>query len=86
MHRFEAAYVKSVKSFFGFERRYSVTQMFCDLSLPSFNTVIHNAQVRFDSITCLSSMYFTFGNLFSVLYVVCSYVCLSVFLYSPFFY
>ena len=31
-------------------------------------------------------MYFTFANLFSVLYVVCSYVCLSVFLYSLFFY
>jgi len=29
----------------------------------------------------LSSMYFTFGNLFSMLYVVCSYVCLSVFFY-----
>jgi len=50
MRRFEAAYVKCVKSFFGFERRYSVTQMFCDLGLPTFNTVIHNAQVRFDSI------------------------------------
>jgi len=49
MHRFEAAYVKCVKRFFGFERRYSVTQMFCDLGLPTFNTVIHNAQVRFDS-------------------------------------
>jgi len=49
MHRFEAAYVKYVKSYCGFERRYSVTQMFCDLGLPTFNTVIHNAQVRFDS-------------------------------------
>jgi len=48
MHRFEAAYVKCV-NFFGFERRYSVTQMFCDLGLPTFDTVIHNAQVRFDS-------------------------------------
>ena len=47
MHRFEAAYNICVKSFFGFERRYSATQMFCDL--PTFNTVIHNAQVRFDS-------------------------------------
>jgi len=44
MHRFEAAYVKC-----GFERRYSVTQMFCDLGLPTFNIVVHNAQVRFDS-------------------------------------
>jgi len=30
-------------------------------------------------------MHFTFGNIFSVLYAVCSYVCLSVFLYSSFF-
>jgi len=74
MRRFEDAYVKCVKSFFGFKRRYSVTWMFCDLGLPTFNTVIHNTQVRFDS------MYFTFGFgnvFFSVLYVVCSYVCLS---------
>ena len=49
MPGFEAAYVKCVKSFFGFERRYSVTEMFCDLGLPTFNTVIHNAQVRVDS-------------------------------------
>ena len=49
MRRFEAAYVKCVKSFFGFERQYSVTQMFCDLGLPTFNTVIHNTRVRFES-------------------------------------
>jgi len=30
-------------------RRYSVTKMFCDLRLPTFNTVIHNAQVKLDS-------------------------------------
>jgi len=49
VHRFEAAYVKCIKSFFGFERRYSVTKMFCDLGLPTFNNVIHNAQVRLGS-------------------------------------
>jgi len=49
MRRFEAAYVKYIKSFFGFERRYSVTKMLCNLGLPTFNTVIHNAQVRLDS-------------------------------------
>jgi len=26
-----------------------VTKMFCDLGLPTFNTVIYNAQVRLDS-------------------------------------
>ena len=31
------------------ERRHSVTQMFCDLGLPTFNTVIHNTRVRFES-------------------------------------
>jgi len=35
--------------FFGFERRYRVTQMFCDLGLPTVSTVIHNAHVRLDS-------------------------------------
>ena len=60
MRRFEAAYVKYIKSFFGFECRYSVTEMFCDLGLLTFNTV------------------FKFGS-FSVLYVVCFLVCLSVF-------
>ena len=38
MRRFEAAYVKCVKGFFGFERRYSVTQMLCNLSWPTFNS------------------------------------------------
>jgi len=49
VRRFEAACVKCVKSFFGFERRCSVTKMFCDLRLPTFNTVMHNAQIRLDS-------------------------------------
>jgi len=50
MRRFKASYVNCLKSFFGFERRYSVTQMFCDLGLPTFNNVVHNEHVRFDSI------------------------------------
>jgi len=49
MRRLEAAYVKCIERFFGYERRYTVTKMFCDLGLPTFNTVIHNAQVRLDS-------------------------------------
>ena len=49
MRHFEAAYVKCLKRFFGFERRYSVTKMLCDFGLPTFNTVIHNAQVRLAS-------------------------------------
>jgi len=53
MRRFEAAYVKCVKSksFFGFERRYSVTQMFCDILFNNIsskgpvaaNNMLHNA-------------------------------------------
>ena len=83
MRRFEAAYVKCIKSFFGFEHRYSVTKMFCYLGLPTFNTVMHNAQVRLDSSVDIHNNelvkhYFIFGN-FSMLYVVCL-LCLSVYL------
>jgi hypothetical protein len=44
MKRFEAAYVKCVKMFFGFARLDSVTAMFCELGLPIFKTIIHNAR------------------------------------------
>ena len=44
MKRFEAAYIKCVKMFFGFARLDSVTLMFCELGLPTFNTVLYNAK------------------------------------------
>ena len=49
MKRFQAAYVKCVKMFFGFARLDSVTAMFCELGLPTFNTVLRNAK------SCLNS-------------------------------
>ena len=33
--------------FFGFHRYSSVTDMFLQLCLPSFDTVLHNARMRF---------------------------------------
>ena len=44
--RLEAAYVKCVKMFSGTARRDSVTSMFCELGLPTFNTTVFNAQYR----------------------------------------
>jgi len=58
--------------------------MFCDLGLPTFNTYItHESDLRVVltlMIISLSCMHFTSGEcfLFRVLYVVCSYICLSV--------
>jgi len=49
MKRFEAAYVKCEKVFFGFARLDSVTSMFCELLLPTFNNVLHNAKFSFNS-------------------------------------
>lgn len=49
MKRFEAAYVKCVKIFFGFARLDSVTAMFCELGLPTFSTIVHNAKFRLNS-------------------------------------
>ena len=47
LKRFEAAYVKCVKMFFGYDRLYSVTTMFCELGLPVFSTILHNAKCIF---------------------------------------
>jgi hypothetical protein len=51
--RFDAAYIKCVKMFFYYARRYSVTAMFCELGLPSFDTIVHNAKYRLNS--CVKS-------------------------------
>jgi Reverse transcriptase (RNA-dependent DNA polymerase) len=47
----EAAYVKCIKMFFGYERMFSVRQMFQDLGLPTFNTLLHNSMLGFKN-TC----------------------------------
>lgn len=44
--RLEAAYVKCVKKFFGFDRCFSVRKMFLELGIPTFNTVVHNAKIK----------------------------------------
>jgi len=49
MKRFEAAHVKCVKVFFGFARLDSDTSMFCELELPTFNIVLHNAKYSLNS-------------------------------------
>jgi len=49
----EAAYVKCIKMFFGYEQMFSVLQMFQDLGLPTFNTLLHNTMLGFKN-TCLN--------------------------------
>jgi len=34
--------------FFGFSRRYSMTQLLIDTGLPSFSTVLHNSRCIFN--------------------------------------
>ena len=47
LNKFASAYVKCIKIFFGFHKYSSVTNMLLQLGLPSFNTVLHNARIRF---------------------------------------
>jgi len=42
-----ACYNRCIKTFFGFTRRDSVTQILFNLGLPSFNTVLHNCKAIF---------------------------------------
>jgi len=45
LHKFASAYVKCIKLFFGFHKYSSVSKTFLQLSLPSFDTVLHNARI-----------------------------------------
>ena len=42
-----ACYNRCIKTYFGFTRRYSVTQILFNLGLPSINTVLHNCKTIF---------------------------------------
>ena len=45
--KIEAAYVKCIKMFFSYDRLFSVRQMFMELGLPTFSTLMHNAKLSF---------------------------------------
>jgi hypothetical protein len=45
--KLRSCYIKCVKSFFGYNRRDSVTLMLLDLGLPSFDTLMYNSSVSF---------------------------------------
>ena len=45
--KIEAAYGKCIKMFFLYDRFFSVRQMFMELGLPTFSTLMHNAQLSF---------------------------------------
>jgi hypothetical protein len=48
MRKLRSCYLKCVKFFFGYKRRDSVTTMFLDLGLPSFDTLLLNYSVIFN--------------------------------------
>ena len=47
--KLKCCYHRCIKQFFGYSKFYSVTQMFLELRLPSFNTLIHNYRCIFSS-------------------------------------
>jgi len=47
LKKFEAAYIKCIKMFFGYDCRHSVTMMLLDLQLPTLSTILHNASFEF---------------------------------------
>ena len=49
-----SAYNICVKLFFGFDKYCSVTSMFLQLGLPSFNTLMHNYRISFAQRVSLS--------------------------------
>ena len=47
--KLRSCYHRCIKQFFGYSKFYSVTQMFLELHLPSFVTLIHNYRCIFSS-------------------------------------
>jgi len=48
VNKFQACYNRCIKMFFGFSRRYSMTQLLIDAGLSSFSTVLHNSRCIFN--------------------------------------
>jgi len=47
LKKFETAYIKCIKMFFGYDRIHSVTMMLIDLRLFTLATILHNAAFKF---------------------------------------
>ena len=47
LSKLKSCYHKCIKMFFGCDRMYSVTNMFMDLGLPSFKTILVNSRAVF---------------------------------------
>jgi len=46
LQKLHSAYVKCIKLFFNFNRRYNVVAVFMELGLPTLSTLVHNAKFR----------------------------------------
>jgi len=49
LHKLRSCYNKCIKLFFGYSKYASVTQALFETGVPSFDTVVHNAQSEFCS-------------------------------------
>lgn len=67
LRRMESAYVKCVKMFFGFARMDSVTNMFMELRLVTFKTLLSNAKLKFNE-RCVDHP----NKLLSMVHLICS--------------
>ena len=54
-NKFKSAYNKCVKKMFGYMRRDSMNGVLLELSLPTFDTVIHNSRIIFANQVSMSS-------------------------------
>ena len=56
MKKLRSCYHRCIKSFFGYDRLYSVTAILLDLQLPSFDTLLYNYKFSFNmQLTCVGN-------------------------------
>jgi len=49
LNRLRCCYIKCIKSFFKYSKYYSVTNMFFELNLPTFDTLLNNSKYMLHS-------------------------------------
>jgi len=81
MKKLRSCYHRCIKSFFGYDRLYSVTAILLELQLPSFDTLLYNYKFSFSmQFTCSGNAVVNYPVSIGIWCVTCAYVFTSDFL------
>jgi len=77
----KSCYDECVKTFFNYRRTYTVTHVFTELGLPTFDTLMHNSRISFKNVcrSCANNLVARMYRIGRCLSVVLVFLCVLVF-------